>query len=72
MQLYLIGYQLEDSSNWVHVVRDKYPTDDEAKDLICEDYGIELEDFDDDIHDFWINTINKIDGFNIKLEKDLK
>lgn len=78
MNLYLIvgtytsfdGDELD--TEWLFVVRDKYPEYDESKALleqhIADVVEIDREDFD--VVDVWSNGYTEVDGYKITLEKE--
>lgn len=72
MNLYVIIYERDGSCDWLFHTSEKKLNeyDTEVKQLIAEHYDIDLEIFNDCITDYWVNIIDEIDGYKVKLVKE--
>lgn len=71
MNLFLIVYERDESCDWFFITSEKdyLQYDDEIRKLIAENYDIEVSDFDDYITDYWVNKVDEVDNYKVKLVK---
>ncbi len=70
MNLYLTVFERDDTSpDWFVWTSKEYPTDDQELKKIKE----HLKENDDgsEVGDYWTNKITMVDGYKVKLEKDI-
>lgn len=72
MNLFLIVYERDGSCDWFFFTSEKdylKETDHEVRQLIADNYEIDLSEFDRYIGDCWVNKVDGADGYKVKLVK---
>lgn len=70
MNLFLIVYEHEESCDWFFATSKDYPDDKEVKKLIAENYDIDMGEFNLYITNYWINEVDKVNNYKVKLVKE--
>lgn len=72
MKLYIIIYERDGGCDWFFHTSEKNLNeyDKEVRALIAEHYDIDVEMLEDCITDYWVNVIDEVDGYKVKLVKE--
>ena len=72
MKLYIIIYERDGGCDWFFHTSEKKLSeyDTEVRQLIADHYDIGLNMLDDAITDYWVNVIDEVDGYKVKLVKE--